>query len=115
MAATYDFEIEQGADLDKTFTWKDSAGAPVSLVGYTARMQVRKNISAPEVLLSLTTENSRISIDGAAGQVILHVDAATTSAITWTSGVYDIELISGAGKVFRLVRGTVTVSKEVTR
>lgn len=114
-AATYNFEIEQGATLVKAFVWKDSNGSPVNLSGYTAKMQFRKSVSSSDVLLEMSTTNGRISITAGTGTVALVLDAATSAAITWSSAVYDLELTSSGGIVTRLLQGSVTVSKEVTR
>lgn len=114
-AAAYDFVIEQGATLDKSFVWKDSTGTIINLTSYTARMQIRSSVSAAAALLELTTLNGRIIITGAEGKVRLLVPASDTAAITWKRGVYDLELISAAGVVTRLLSGGVEISKEVTR
>lgn len=112
-AATHDFEIEQGTDYDKPLVWKDSAGVPVNLAGYSARMQLRPSVSSDTVLLDLTTENGGITLGGALGTITLHFTEANTSPLT-KGGVYDLEVIIG-GKVKRLVAGSITVSKQVTR
>lgn len=111
-------EIDQGATFDKTFTWL--VGAPrnavaVDLTDCTARAQVRADIDSPDVLLQLTTENRRILLGGATGEIRLHIDAATTSAIDWESGVYDLEIQFPNGTVVRRMAGSVIVSREVTR
>lgn len=114
-AATYDFEIEQGATLLKPIVWKDSDGNPVNLTGYTAKMQVRQNVSASDVLLELSTTNGRLSISAMSGQVTMIFSATTTAAITWSRGKYDLELTALDGTVTRLLEGEITVSKEITR
>lgn len=87
---------------------------PVDLAGFTARMQIRSSLTATTFLLELTTTNGRIAIDNALKTITLLVDAVTTAAITWKTGVYDLELVSG-GVVTQLLSGTVTVSEEATR
>lgn len=114
-AAAHDFEIEQGASFALAFVWKDGDGIPVPLTGYKARMQVRASVSAPVVLLELTTENGLLVIEPAAGRVAIALDPVTTAAMTWKRGVYDIELVSPTDSVARLVAGSITVSREVTR
>lgn len=114
------FVIYQGATFSKTLTWKtapdeDSPKTPVDLTGCTARMQVRAKIGATEVLLTLTTENGGITLGGTAGTIDLLIEAEDTAAITWTSGVYDLEIIFTNGDVRRLLYGEVVVSREVTR
>lgn len=114
-AATHNFLIEQGTTFTKSFIWKDSAGDVINLTGFTARMQFRQNISSSSILLSATTENSKIVITGAEGKVTINLSASDTAALTFITAVYDLELISSASEVTRLVGGTVTLSLEVTR
>lgn len=114
-AATYDFDIEQGATLLKPIVWKDSTGTPVNLTGYTARMQVRSSTASPDVLLEMTSTNGKIQITPSTGTVTLVFSAATTAAITWKRGKYDLEMVSSDGTVTRLIEGQISVSQEITR
>lgn len=108
--------VYQGATFRRVITWSAGTPAvPVSLVGCTARMQVREKLDAPAVLLELTTENGRIVLGGLAGTVTLVLTAAETEALTWRSGVYDLEIEFPSGDVRRLLAGTVRVVPEVTR
>ena len=107
---------EQGATFRRVLTWKDADGVAQNLTGYTARMQVRDTVDdTAGAVLSLTTENGRISLGGVAGTVTLLVDATTTAALTPEQYVYDLEVVSSTGFVTRLVQGTFIVSGEVTR
>lgn len=114
-AGQYDIFIEQGATYDQTFNWKDSAGDPVNLTGYTARMQIRPSVSRSEIIESFTTENGKITLGGSAGTIRLLLTATQTAAITSRRGVYDLELIASNGVVTRLLEGGVEISREVTR
>jgi len=89
--------------------------APVNLTGYTARLQIRETVEATDTLLSLTTENGGITLGGTAGTITLLASATATAALDFVNAVYDLEVISGSGVVTRLLHGTVTLSKEVTR
>lgn len=114
-AGLYTLTIEQGATLSLVLTYKDSSGNLVNLTGYTARMSLRSTFDAAAAILSLTTENSRISLGGAAGTITLTVSATDTAALTAPqSGVYDLELVSGS-TVTRLIQGTFTVTPEATK
>lgn len=113
-------KIYQGATFFESWAWstapdESSAYTPVDLTGCTARMQVRAKIDATTPLLTLTTENGGISLGGTAGTIELLIDADDTAALTWTSGVYDLEIVYPGGQVTRLAYGSVTVSPEVTR
>lgn len=88
---------------------------PINLTGYTARMQIREDITSGTVLISLTTENGGITLGGVFGTITLLIMASVTAAIAWTTAVYDLEIISPSGIVTRLVEGRITVSPEVTR
>ncbi len=117
--STYDFTddkaILQGATFSKTIVWKDSNEVAVNLTGYSARMQVRKNINSPDVIVELSTSNGSIALGGSAGTVTLSLSAVQTSAIAAKAGVYDLELTSADGTVTRLLSGIIEFSKEVTR
>ena len=88
---------------------------PHDLASYTARMQVRSTDASDTVLLSLTTENAGIALDDTAKTITLTITATATAALTFTEGVYDLELVSSGGVVTKILRGTITVSQEVTR
>jgi len=109
-------KIDQGATFRKSVTWKaGTPAAPVDLTGCTARMHVRSEVKSATVLLDLTTANGGITLGGAAGTVDLYLTDDQTTAITWTSAVYDLEVEFANGDVRRLLYGSVTVSPEVTR
>jgi len=59
--------------------------------------------------------NGRITLGGALGTISLDLTAEETAAIIWDRGVYDLELESGDGTVTRLLQGSFTISKEVTK
>ena len=111
-----DFDIPQGATFALPLTWQNEDGTPVNLTGYTARMQIRAKLEDAAFLLELTTGNARIVLTvPASGKFELRLTAAETAALTWTRGVYDLDLVSSGGAVTRLVSGIVRVSPEVTR
>lgn len=117
-AGTKDFlEVEQGATFEFPLGWTDEAENKVPLVGYTARMQVRATVDATDVILELTTENDRITLDTTSGSEKIHlfVDAVTMADIPAGSYKYDLEMVSGSGRVTRLIQGKFKVIAEVTR
>lgn len=111
------FVIYQGATFRKRLTWRGPAPAntPIDLTGCTARMHIRAKLPEVTTLLVLTTENSRITLGGVAGTVDLFVSDEDTTLISWTSGVWDLEIAHPNGDVTRLAEGSISVSKEVTR
>lgn len=114
MAAVFKLEVDQGTDTAIPFTlYQDDGVTELDLTGYTARMQVRQDIDSSGTLLSLTTENSGISISG--GTVTIQLAAAATTAMTVYQGQYDLELIDASSKVERIVQGPFCLNREVTR
>lgn len=85
---------------------------PVDLTGATARMQIRAGLGSA-LLLELNTENGGLAIIGP-GTLVRTLSAAQTAALTWTDGVYDLEVEYADGTVQRYLQGAVTVSREVT-
>jgi len=106
--------IEQGTTFNPVMTWKDQDGTPINLTGYSARMQIRADIDDAAFIHESTTANSEIVLGGIAGTITFDIDAVTTAAFTFDTAVYDLELVNGT-IVNRLLRGDVTLSKEVTR
>ena len=115
-AAKLKLLIEQGATFEKVISWKAGTPAlPVNLTGCTARAHVRNELADETTLLELTTENGGITLGGALGTITLALSATATAALTWVTGVYDLEIVYADGKIRRLLAGTVSVSPEVTR
>lgn len=120
IAGTYNILCEQGTTFTRVLLIEQPTIADPTvyevydLTLNTARMHVRRTIESTVPLISLTTENGRIIIDGPAGQITLVIDAADTATLT-SSGVYDLEIIDDAQNVSRVVQGIFTLSPEVTR
>jgi hypothetical protein len=88
--------------------------APASLLGTTARMQLRGKITDAVPLDEYTTENSKILIDDTAKTITILVNAVTTAAYTFTNAIYAMDLISGS-TITPFIYGNITVEKSVTR
>ena len=86
---------------------------PKDLTDYTARLTIKDYVGGT-ALLELTTENGGIAIDNAAKTITLTISAEDTEAIDWTSGVYDLEMISDTDEVTAILTGRVSVSQEIT-
>lgn len=113
-AGIYDTVLEQGATFTRQLTWKDSAGGPVNLTGYTAKMQLRPSASSSVVLLELT-ETSGITLGGAAGTIIIKITDEQTDTLAPGKVKYDLKLTSPAGDDTRLLEGSLKITPAVTR
>lgn len=113
-ASTYNISAEQGTDYAATLTYANSTGTAINITGYTARMQVRRTAGSPNAALTLTN-TSGITLGGAAGTVAIAIPAAALAVIDSGNYRYDLELVSGAGVVTKLISGDFVVTGEVTR
>lgn len=115
-AGVYDIYIEQGADFDLPLIWKDSSNTPINLTGYSARMQIREHFDSDDYLLALDSGAlGGITLGGVTGVLEVFIPASVTANIPQISAVYDIELISASGAVYRFIQGAALISREVTR
>jgi hypothetical protein len=115
IAGIYNITCDQGATLQKSISWTDSANNPYNLTGYSARMQVRATAASSTVLLELTTGNGRITVGSTEYNVNLLVSAAITDGLTPGLYVYDLEIVSPSGTVDRILEGNFKVKIGVTR
>ena len=115
-AGYHHFIIEQGATFGQTLTLKDSSDTLINLTGYTsAEMDLRETPESSSEVLTLTTANSRIALGGAAGTVTLSISAADTANLTAGDGVFDLEVVDGSSRVYRILEGTYTIRRNISR
>jgi hypothetical protein len=115
----YNTFIRQGKTWTRSIWYEDDAGTILDLSsGYTARMMIRADVDDASPVVTLTTENGRIALaagDADTPNIVLTVSAADTAALTaWGTGVYDLELVSGA-TVLPVIEGFILLQKEPTR
>lgn len=110
---TYDTTMNQGDTWRRNLKWNDSAGDPMDLTGYTARMQLRTSVDSVDVVIELTTGNGRITIT-LPNQIDVEISAEDTALIDPGSYKYDLEMIAGTD-VHKLLRGKIKVIAEVTK
>ena len=123
--ARHDLTSYQGTTFQQTFYYKDAEGSAISLVGATARMQLRSNYADATVQHELTTENGGIQLEATPGQIDLTISAVDSAAIPagevsefdppFTEYVYDLEIVYSSGHVDRLLFGRFRQVAEVTR
>ena len=124
-AGRYSFVIEQGSTLNLELQYKDSSGNPINLTNYNGRMQIRPSVASSTVYISLSNSlqpdgtglnfsGSNNSTPPTSGSIGIYISAASSSALSFDTAVYDLEIYSGS-YVSRILEGQVKLSKEVTR
>lgn len=113
MAQTYDIQVDQGVDDERIFVCIDGSGAPMDFTGCQARMQVRRPTLTSKPIDELTTENGRLVFE--ASRIRASFPSDITERYPPGRSLYDLEVISAGGRVYRLLRGDFNVYPEVTR
>lgn len=114
MAHIYNPTVDQGAVWTIEIEYLDSNDNPIDLTGFSAAMQLRENYDSSTAVLTLTTQNGAIVIDGPNGTVTVTMTSQQTKDLDATWYLYDVELYSGAN-VIRLIQGQISIAGEVTR
>jgi hypothetical protein len=130
-AGKYNFTIEQGSTVNFEIQYKDSNNNPVDLTGYSGKMMIRSDYADSNPSTYLTLSSSRnadgtgLNFSGSngttpttSGSIGIYIAACTSSAFTFITARYDLELYSGSAAcpyTVRLLEGQVNISKEVTR
>ena len=109
-AGTYNFIIDQGATFTRQLTVKENNSA-MDLTGYSVASKMRSTHDSSTVVGTFTCTVSNAS----GGIITMSMTASVTGAIEEGIYVYDLEIMSGAGIVTRLLQGEITINPEVTR
>lgn len=104
MAGSRDFEVVENDSWQLDVTWKDDAGTPIDLTGYTGKLQIRAGYDAP-LLVTMVA-----SIPTPANGTLKFNDFVLLAQGTY---YYDIEVKQGTTFKRTLLRGTLTVQPEV--
>ena len=115
--------MEQGATFFMEFTWREDSdatpgtpGDPVNLTGYIARMQVRAKQQGTIMLeASSGGASPDIALGGATGKFIIIISDEKTDLLSVKKAFYDLEAEDAAGRVYRVLEGSVTVKPNITQ
>ena len=120
----YDIITQSGVTYDLPISYRDVAGTPINLTGYTARMQIRELPNFP-VLVEFNTEltaNGFILLsgpaeereDGANGNLRLFMTAANSANITPLVARYQLNITDSEGYVTPIIEGRFEIQGSVT-
>ena len=115
LAGKYNIICDQGSTFQRVIEIKGIDGTVLNLTGYTARMQIRREVDSTTALTELNTSNGKITIYPTLGTIELNLSATDTASLT-RGGYYDLEIVKTAtGEVQKVLRGEFRLEKEVTR
>ncbi len=109
MATKANIVIDQGTTFSTSISLTDENGDAIDLTGYTGRSQMRKHYT------SSNSQSFTVVLNTSEGTVALSLTPVQTANLTPGRYVYDVEVVSAANVVSRIVEGIVTVTPEVTR
>lgn len=97
--ARYDITIHQGATFEVPVQYRDSAGVPVNMSGYTVSGTLWNRTGTTKLFVFNTPWTAQAS-----GMFNLRLDATVTSGIT-EQAQYDVLLTQPGGDKFYLLEG----------
>jgi hypothetical protein len=101
---------------DYAVVWKDSAGNPVNITGYTSALSIRDRTDDTEVLKLTQAADDGITLTGASGKVELSATPTKMTSGDLEEGErynYDWQVKSADGSVKKtLLKGEVWVDEE---
>ncbi|MCM2317798.1 MAG: hypothetical protein NDI93_00530 [Pseudomonas sp.] len=128
-----DFDLTRLVDADTLSIvglsgscWRDYRGGgvltfptPMDLTGCHARATVRDRAGGNVLFRWHSSPDAErdgaIEVDAEGCQIVLLLDAATSAALPWRRGVYEVELIDATGRVHAVTAiSRINVTKEVT-
>lgn len=124
-AGRYSFTIEQGSTLNLELQYKDASGNPIDLTKYSGKMQIRPSVASTTAYITLSSslqaDGTGLNFSGSngttppsSGSIGVYISAASSSLLSFDTGVYDLEIASGSF-VSRILEGQVKLSLNVTR
>jgi hypothetical protein len=110
MAIYANISIDQGADFSTQITVEDATGYGADLTGYNIFGQIRKTYSS-------TNKVDFVCSHVNAGEGIIQIKLVNSVTNSMKPGryVYDVEVVSPAGEITRVVEGQVSITPGVTR
>ena len=106
--ARYDITIHQGATFQLSLQYKDSAGVPVNMSGYTLEAELWNRTGTTKLANFDTPWTTQAS-----GIFKLRLASAVTSGIT-EQGQYDLMVTEPSGDKYYLLQGTAYIDLGLT-
>lgn len=111
MAQFIELDVDQGTDFNFDLDLTNDDGTALNVANYTFSSSIRKSYYSSSVTANLTVQ----VISAANGNVILSMNAATTSNIKAGRYLFDVKQVDNSNTTTRLVEGVITVLPQVTK
>ncbi len=111
------FVLEQGSRFSMDIIFRGPTGTPINLTGYGVEMAIREKVDSPSRIITLSSANGRIVFASprSTGKITLVLASEVTAGLSFDTAVYDLVLTDPSGQRKRMLEGTVTFSRAVTR
>ena len=115
MAGQRNFEVDQNTTFTFQIQYTElDEVTPISLVGATAKMQVRDTQGGSKLACTLTSPSGGITIDGPSGTLTIKMTPTQTNKLFYPKSAYDVMVIDSNGNKIKLLEGFLTLSRSVT-
>ena len=119
-SANLNLTVVQNTNFDDSVLIRDAdTQTPFDLTGYSARMQVRREINDTTPVFDWSSADGELVMGGVLGTITWDISAAETAVpeVDWDGElwVYDLLLTSPSGDVDRALYGTITIYGSSTR
>jgi hypothetical protein len=114
MADQKNWEVDQNTTFSFSVEYQDNTGVPISLIGASAKMQVRDTKGGSKLAFTLSTPASGIVIDGPEGKITVSMDPSQTNKLFYPKSSYDIMVTDSNGNKTKILEGFITLSRSVT-
>lgn len=112
MTATYDFSMVRGDTKRLEVTVRDEAGAIVDLTGSSIRWRIARSVSSV-ALISKAIGTGITVVNATLGRFDILLTAAESATLPVAALYHESEVIDSGGQVSTILRGTVTVDKDL--
>ena len=103
--------VDQGTTYESTLDLVNDDGSAINVTNYIFSGQIRKSYYSNN-----STANLTITVSNAAnGNIIISLNAATTTNIKAGRYLYDVKMTDTANTVTRVVEGIITITPQVTK
>jgi hypothetical protein len=115
MAVKKNWEVDQNTTFSFQVQYtEDDEVTPISLIGASAKLQVRDTQGGSKLAFTLTSPTGGITIDGATGTLTIKITPTQTNKLFYPKSSYDLMVVLDSGDKIKLLEGFMTLSRSVT-